>query len=311
LNERHILTIKQGATAIAIGDKKLLTRDDEKFEYDPVLKRWDLVPDFDEIKKNGSFVSVEVIEMSVSESSDPEDPTKLPFDDFQTKDDQFQSVWVTFDTAVNHYPIGQMQSSLDTLMSGRRTSYTSDSENYDYAKNGAFASVTDKLFVNGKSIREWMQEDFKNGNGELIKVDYLGFGLWDSSAKVMRINAANSSALGKTMGVGKAMTIELKEGFTTPNMLCIGKDMKFRISAENAKGNQSRFDNVDSFEQKQPEVTPPSEDANSEAAENEKPSEGGCSGSVSGSMPIACVAALSVVAIIKTIKKGRKEDDYV
>lgn len=311
MNGHHTLSVKKGATAVVVGGKKLLTRDDETFKYDPELQRWDLVPDFDEIKKNGNFVSVEIVEMSVSASADPEDPSKLPYDGFQTKDDQFQSVWVTFDAAVNDYSIGQMQSSLETLVSGRKPSVTSDLQNYGYAKNGAFASVTDKLFVNGKSIREWMREDYKNGDGELIRVAYFGFNLWDSSAKTMVIVAANSSVLGKTMGVGKAMTIELKEGFTTPNMLCMGKDMKFRISAENAKGNQSRFDNVDSFEQKEPEVTPPSEDANNEAAENEKPSEGGCSGSVCGGMPIACVAALSIVAVIKTVKKGRKEDDYV
>ena len=240
-------------------------------------------------------MGIEVVEMSVSQSTDPDDPTKTPLDGFQSKDDRFKSIWITFNGAANNYPVGQMQSSLEDQITGRKQSSTNDTVNYGLAKNGAFYSVTDKLFVNGKSIREWMQIDYENGDGELIRIAYLGFGL--NGGKHMAINAAESSALAKTMGVGKAMSVELKEGFTTPTMLYLNKDLKFEITAENAKGNQSRFDDVTERKEFTPDL--PSEDNSS--------GKKGCSGSVADCSVIIVVLAVVVTIICKRREKGENE----
>lgn len=290
------IIIKGGATIVDYGGgKKLRTVDDETFVYDGKLMRFDLLPDFDEVKKKSGYVGIEVVEMSVSQSTDPNDPTKTPLDGFQSKDDKFKSIWVTFNGPANNLPIGQMQSSLEDQMTGRKQSATSELVNYGLARNGAFYSATDKLLVNGKSIREWMQIDYENGDGELIRIAYLGFNL--NGGKHMAINVAESSALAKTMGVGKAMSVEFKAGFTTPTLLRIDRDMKFEITAENAKGNQSRFDDVTERREYEPDQPDGSQGGQSK---------GGCAGGVTD---CAAVAITLVFAVAVVIARGRKSEN--
>lgn len=307
--------IEKGKTCFTyLSGKKLKTRDAETFTYSAKLKRFELVPDMEAVKANSRYVTIEHIEYA----------GKL-LDGYQTGDYRGESLWITFMAKTGHYAIGQMQSSLETLMTGRKKSETSDMINYEFARNGAFKAIMDCLCINGKTIREWMELDAEAGNGELIKINYLGVNI--NGGKVLRIQAATAPAdstqkqvhslLGETMGCEKDMSVEIKEGFVTPNSFYVGKNLYYEVKAdefinlttddETRRGVQTRFRNVKK-DKPYVENEVSTDDSGNSGNDNRESS---CAGAVSASQGVLalCLIFVSVLLMIRSKKREGKENE--
>ena len=116
---------------------------------------------------------------------------------------------------------------------------------YHYAQNGVFASVMDKMLINGKCLREWMVEDKQAGNAGMIRVEYLPFSI--SQGKILRIVVSEKSSL--KIGMGVEQSIAFERGFTNPSLQQLPDDTYYEISASDAIAN-AKFSNVSLKEEK-------------------------------------------------------------
>lgn len=303
---KDTVTIAKGKKCFMYpSEKALVTRDDETFVYSAKLNRFELVPVAGEDANR--YVTVECVQYAGK-----------VLDGYQEGDYYGYSLWITFMAKNSHYGLTQMQSSLDTLMTGRKKSNTSDMINYEMARRGVFKSVMDGLFINGKTVREWMEADAAAGNGEVIKVDYLNGDI--NGGKVLRIQAATvpvdsmqrqvHSLLGETLGCEKAMTVKIAAGFTTPSGLMLAQDMCYEIGAdefinlttddEAKRGVETRFRNVT-------ENKPYVKNEADNAAPAEPETEGGCSGTAGASAGF--IGAFTAAAVIWAICAKKREDE--
>lgn len=248
----------------------LKTVDNEKFIYSYDLHRFELVPDRDAFKDSEAGIGIELAETGNVDALDYFDAGQLPCN----------SIWTTFNGTVTAMSLGLVHQSLEKLT---ETSGNTDIYNYHLAKRGVFESVMDYLYVNGKSMREWMTIDRADGRDGYIRMIFLSSEFNDG--KTFVVQAANGSAL--ELGVGKDMSIEFKKGFTTSSGLCFQRDVKYRISGEDATGPNCWFSATsDDYP-----VTPYS----------------GCGGSIVALLPVA-VAAIAVACAIAVRRITRKEN---
>ena len=252
----------------------LTVKDKEIFRYYPALNRFELLPDENAVKK--SEISLERVETgSIDEQNNMYGQTVTE-----------NSIFVTFKYAVCfNANSGHMQTDMSEMgvWSGATDSYV-----YELAKQGVIHSCMDLLYVNGKSIREWMQLDYADGKVGLIRVSFMGTWNW---GKVFRVMAAEDSNL--QLGAGKDMSIEFKAGFVTPMGEYVSKDMYCEISAEEATGPNCVFDIVDKTDY--------------EVVDKDGEFKGGCASSVSGLSLTVLALAVCGGALIKKRKGGREE----
>ena len=264
------------AKGVAVRDG-LTMKDKEVFRYDPSLNRMDLLPDENAEKK--SQISLERVETgTIDEQNNMYGQTVVE-----------NSIFVTF-----KYPVcfnansGHMQAEMSEMgvWSGATDSYV-----YELAKMGVIQSCMDLLYVNGKSIREWMALDHADGLDGLIRVSFMGTWNW---GKVLRVMAAEDSHL--QLGAGKDMSVEFKAGFITPMGEYVEKDMLCKISAANATGPNCTFDIVDETDY---------EIVNQDGTfEN---SDGGCGATVAFA-PLTATLLGACVAVFVQKRKGGKEE---
>ena len=269
--------------------KGLVTKEKETFVYSAELDRFELQP-LAEVPQTGQ-VALEVVEMGNVNENNTMNGQQVTVN----------TVFVTFSAQICF----NLQSG---NLSAPMNEVAPDMEDYAYelAKNGVLASVMDKLYVNGKSVREWLAIDKADGKEGLLRVTVFGTNY--NGGKALRIMAATESNC--KLGVGKAMSVEFKEGFTTPRGYYIGKDLCYKISAENAQGVNSRFDLAG---EELPDIEEPDDTFDDDqlppAPETPK-KKSGCSGSVASASAFAGLAAaicLAAFVIAAVRAKARKE----
>lgn len=285
-DDTDTLEIKKGSVIVGNAEVKILN--DEKFIYYKSIERCELEPA--ELSKEKQ-VAVQKVEMgTLNEANYFSSPAN--------------SIFVTFDCPVAYTAIG---SSLLAPMSEMATKNGStDGYVYGLAADGVIKSVMDYLYVNGKSMRAWIAQDYAEGKENQITVEFI-YG--QNEGKWFRIMSAQNSAL--QLGAGKAMSVEFKAGFVTPLGQYIATDAYYEISADEAKDVQSQFTMKDknaasitdadgNFEG---EFTLPSEEKETEEKK-------GCSGSLE-SVKSCAVAAMAVclAAFVMCGKKMRRKEN--
>ena len=256
---------------------KLKTLDKEKFIYCSDLRRFELVPDRAAFDSMETGIGIEVVELGSPNAFDFFDAGQMPCN----------SIWTSFNGTATTLGLGVAHQSLEQLAS---TSGNTDIYNYHLAKLGVFESVMDYVYVNGKSIREWMIIDREAGREGYIRVIFMGFGF--NTGKSFVIQAATGSAL--ELGMDRDMSIEFKKGFTTSMGQRFQHDIKYEIFAKDAVGVNSLF----SATANNYPVTVDKEEITEEK---------GCGGNICTVIP----AALTIIAIFiatTACKIGRKED---
>jgi hypothetical protein len=220
--------IKKEATVKTYNNgQKLINTDDEKFVYSTDLNRFEIAVDWEKVNESAKHGVIDQIEVAPDSESD-----------FNGETLKMSSIWIHFkDGAKKNYDTFNVHSDMQEFA---KLSGCSDLLTYHYAQNGTFESVMDKLIVNGKTIREWLIEDEKAGNSNMIRVQYLPFDI--SQGKILRILVSEKSLL--KIGVGFDQSVEFKGGFTNPNLQQIAEDTYFEITADEA-GSNAKFSNVD------------------------------------------------------------------
>ena len=208
----------------AVVRDRVKTVDEEKFIYCSDLRRFELVPDRAAFDSMETGMGIEVVELGNPNAFDFLDAGQMPCN----------SIWTSFNGTATTLGIGLAHQSLEQLAS---TSGNTDIYNYHLAKLGVFESVMDYVYVNGKSIREWMVLDHEAGRDGYIRVIFMGFGF--NTGKSFVIQAATGSAL--ELGMDRDMSIEYKKGFTTSMGQRFQHDIKYEIAAKDAVGVNSLF----------------------------------------------------------------------
>lgn len=266
LDDTDSVEIEQGVTVRG----NVQTVDNEKFVYSSSLRRFELVPDraaFDGVETG---IGIEVVELGNPNAFDFFDAGQMPCN----------SIWVSFNGTATTMGLGVAHQSLEELA---QSSGNTDMYNYHLAKLGVYESVMDYVYVNGKTLREWMVIDRMAGRAGYIRVIFMGFGF--NTGKSFVIQAATGSAL--ELGMGRDMSIEFKKGFTTSMAQRFQHDIKYEISAEKAVGVNSLF----------------SATANQYPVEADK----GCNGNISVLLPTtAFVAAIATAFVLR--RNGKKEN---
>ena len=261
------------AKGIAVRDG-LTMKNKDVFRYDPSLNRMDLLPDENAEKK--SQISLERVETgTIDEQNNMYGQTVVE-----------NSIFVTF-----KYPVcfnansGHMQAEMSEMgvWSGATDSYV-----YELAKMGVIQSCMDLLYVNGKSIREWLALDHADGLDGLIRVSFMGTWNW---GKVLRVMAAEDSHL--QLGAGKDMSVEFKAGFITPMGEYLEKDMLCKIAAENATKPNAVFDIVD--------------ETNREIVDKDGEFESGCGATVAFAPFVVSLLGACAAFTYKKRKGGKEE----
>jgi hypothetical protein len=227
-DDTDCIEIKKGATVKTYKNgRKLINTDDEKFVYSTDLNRFEIAVDWEKVNESAKHGVIDQIEVAPDSESD-----------FNGETLKMSSIWIHFkDGAKKNYDTFNVHSDMQEFA---KLSGCSDLLTYHYAQNGTFESVMDKLIVNGKTIREWLIEDEKAGNSNMIRVQYLPFDI--SQGKILRILVSEKSLL--KIGVGFDQSVEFKGGFTNPNLQQIAEDTYFEITADEA-GSNAKFSNVD------------------------------------------------------------------
>ena len=221
------IEIKKGATVKTYKNgQKLINTDDVKFVYSTALDRFEIVVDWERVKKVSKRGVIDQIEVAPDSESD-----------FNGETLKMSSIWIHFkDGAKKNYDTFNVHLDLQEFA---KTSACSDLLAYHYAQNGVFESVMDKLIINGKSLRDWLIEDEQAGNSGMIRVQYLAYNI--SQGKILRILVSEKSLL--KIGEGVDQSVELKEGFINPSLQQIPDNTYFEIGADEAIAN-AKLSNV-------------------------------------------------------------------
>lgn len=233
LDDTDCIEIKKGATVKKYDSGAILTTiDDEKFIYNATLERFEVDVNWESVERNTSRAAIEQVEIA--------DNSESIFGGEKLK---ISSVWIHFkDGAKKNYDT--FSAHLD-LQDFAKSSGCSELLTYHYAQNGVFASVMDKMLINGKCLREWMVEDKQAGNAGMIRVEYLPFSI--SQGKILRIVVSEKSSL--KIGMGVEQSIAFERGFTNPSLQQLPDDTYYEISASDAIAN-AKFSNVSLKEEK-------------------------------------------------------------
>lgn len=264
----------------------LKTKYDEEFVYYASLDRFELSPDEDALDLR-TEISLELVEMgTVDEVSTM----------YGNQNVTENSIFVTFSHSMClNGDNSHMQLPMEEMA---QTANASEDYVFELARRGVIRSCMDLLYVNGKSVREWLAIDLAEGKEGLIRISFMDEWNW---GKTLRVMAANTSNL--QLGAGKEMSIEFKAGFTTPMGKYIAEDMYAHIDAEDAVSVNSVFDLQDKATVEAGENAAGAVVDNQAAAQAEGK---GCSAAVSfaAGVPALVVTAAAVVACRK--KEGGK-----
>lgn len=256
---------------------ELAVKETEIFTYYATLDRFELETDVNAERK--SQISLEQVEMGTVDEQ------------YRTTGMEYavteNSIFVTFPYTVCHnWKASKMLASMDemALLTGSSEDYV-----YELAKQGVLKSCMDLLYLNGRSVRDWLRIDREAGLEGLIWVEFLGDGF--NSGKALRVMAAKESNL--KLGVGLDMSIEFKAGFVTPMNQYIAKDMYCSIAAADAVGGNSLFTISDETER---------DIVNADGNYKNNDEKTGCSGSIIES-GAGIFIALTVSAVILIVKR--------
>lgn len=196
-------------------------------------------------------------------------------------------LFIQFDTPSSHKYLPFVQESPEKIFAQYGGAGVSMTERYAYelSKYGIRDSVWDKIFIDGKSVREWALEDRAEGVEwkRLIDIYYVGTVFNDYYMQI--VIGKGSSAV---MDWSKPHTISFRAGFVTPEFGVIAEDQNFIWDTE-AQNWQ-----IDTTGE---ETVKPGASLKPESPGTEKESGcGGCQGSAEASVAIA--AALAALAVV-------------
>ena len=188
-----------------------------EFVYDTLWREFKHVTDTSEVKDKITEINVKTVE--TDEASD-----------------KVTSLMITFSEPISYrfYPYANRHpASLSEILKNFTSTNPSDLYVSQLAKYGIIDSTLDKIVFDGKTLRAWLEEDrpFVSDWQSLIDVRFLGPGIGFED-KIQIYIYPDSSAF---MDKNKTHTIEIREGFITPNLQKLSKTVTYSWDVENER----------------------------------------------------------------------------
>lgn len=201
-----------------------------EFVYDPLWEEFAHVKDLSDIEGKIIDVNVEAVET-----------------DKAGKD--LTSLMVTFSEPIAYrfFPYAHRHvADLADIMKGFATSNPSDIYLSQMSKYGMLDSVLTNIVYDGKTLREWIEYDKRTSTEwrNSVEVRFLGPSLGFED-RIQIFFYSNSSAL---MDAQKTHTLEIKEGFLTPNLQRLDKSVTYSWDVLN-----ERWVGINSLKEQTPE----------------------------------------------------------
>ncbi len=286
LNGKDTLTVaKDTVVKENIDETQLKLIYDETFTYDHILNRFELARDMTDVASSVTQVSIECVETGGEWESAENGKV-------------YNQVVVTFSYYVARRSFRPIDVESDTT--------ATEKLNFERYRYGIVDSVMDYMYINGKSVREWMQLDAINGNPDEINIRYMGGDFNRGKCLYIRATAASSLNLGAD---DEDMTLELKKGYTTPMLREIGKDLLYSIDSSLRTEKNKYFSIVAS---ELPEISPEVEveEYNPVAADGSSGNGAGsgCAANLGVATVLPTMLALAASGFVKAKRKGGKKE---